>query len=861
MRVQLLHTDRPYTGELLYSADGREYTAKPQGREIGAIRTRLEGTKAHTSSDVQTLAELIEHGRTIQGAQLRDKTDPSEDTDTRFLQQQLFCVDIDNDEKRADGQKYRRERYISTPEEILKISQGAGLEPCIIAESFSSRKLDPNGDPIPKYHVLYASDRPVKTVKESRQILLNLLHVFGGAGDEALKDPARIVFGTTSDKNVYYMPTVNTAGALLSCYQEPQSDEEATREPQSKPQSPKSTPQRGAEADPDYLLSMCDVNALTYQEWLRVSAAYKKAGGSQELWQQWSGQYTSGKKNAREQERENAATWKKLTGEGVTAGSLKYFAKQYSTSEYDSYMQALKPQRATKTKRQPQSPAQTESNSEAMNSEGTQSGSKWYPIPYPKGDEPENYVHFIFTDGQKERVDGYLLADNLRKTSHYIFVKGENPSEPVQRFWYEHGVYNLVNDEFFKNKLRERLAVYGSRYCLKRYIEEAFYQLTIDNRYIDNSKTNPDANIINFENGLLHLDTLELMPHTSEYISTVQIPCKWAEDKDLKDCPTFTAFVSHLANYDGDTTETLIEYMGAVLSNVNGGEYKKALFLRGAGNCGKSQYINLARLLLTDRYYAAASLEKLESRFGAYILYNRRLVGDPDTSYIKLRELKVFKKATGGDGIDLEQKGKTQFTYKYKGFLIFGCNELPYFSGDNGSWVYDRILPINCGNPVTEQERDPHILQKMYAEREAIVSVCVKALKRTIARKYKFTESTRSKILLAEYRDENDPIRLFIDDCCILREDGAPTRDGITTKVFYQAYCQWYRENGHNSPPTATGFNRALAAATDIYDKNKLIRKSGNDRYYIYTLTDEARRNYTGFGTVNAGNPYSTYTG
>ena len=79
-----------YNGSIIYSADTQSYKAKPTGTEIGGIRNRLGGETAHRETSLQQLAKLIENGVTVQGAQLRSKQDGGENTDERFLRQQLF---------------------------------------------------------------------------------------------------------------------------------------------------------------------------------------------------------------------------------------------------------------------------------------------------------------------------------------------------------------------------------------------------------------------------------------------------------------------------------------------------------------------------------------------------------------------------------------------------------------------------------------------------------------------------------------------------------------------------------------------------------------------------------------------------
>ena len=65
-------------------------------------------------------------------------------------------------------------------------------------------------------------------------------------------------------------------------------------------------------------------------------------------------------------------------------------------------------------------------------------------------------------------------------------------------------------------------------------------------------------------------------------------------------------------------------------------------------------------------------------------LYNKRLIGSSDMSFMSIKELKVFKKITGGDSLFMEFKGKNGFNYVYNGLSWFCMNKLPKFSGDKG---------------------------------------------------------------------------------------------------------------------------------------------------------------------------------
>ncbi len=392
-----------YNGSIIYSADTQSYKAKPTGAEIGGIRNRLGGETAHRETSLQQLAQFIESGVTVQGAQLRSKQSDGENTDIRFQRQQLFAVDLDNVYKdKETGQKRKLPDAYETPERILEISRGAGLTPCIIAESFSSTTE------LRKFHVLFASDKPVTDISQARQIILNLQDVFGSA-DEACKDPARILFGTTADKAVYVCNTVNTAESLLTAHSAGSLTwDSIIDDKQDKAEKFLQSAFDCTEADPFRLLQMIDPNALSYEEWCRVTASYKLyEDADRSLWEAWNNQYSKVKPKA------DLRSYDGLTGKGVSKGTLKHFAKQHSPAEYDSYISTL--QVRTTAKHDFSAPAPVtgphcSSVPEVLKTKPKEQAAEWEPIkPFEREAEvqpfPMNSLPPILRDYLKAVAD------------------------------------------------------------------------------------------------------------------------------------------------------------------------------------------------------------------------------------------------------------------------------------------------------------------------------------------------------------------------------------------------------------------------------------------------------------------------
>lgn len=137
-----------------------------------------------------------------------------------------------------------------------------------------------------------------------------------------------------------------------------------------------------------------------------------------------------------------------------------------------------------------------------------------------------------------------------------------------------------------------------------------------------------------------------------------------------------------------------MEFIGVCVSNIKGWRMKKSLFLVGAGDTGKSQLKSLVERMLGSENFVGIDLKEIEARFGTGAIYGTRLAGSSDMSFMSVDELKTFKKITGGDSLFAEFKGQQGFQYTYGGLLWFCMNRLPKFGGDDGQWVYNRIMVV-----------------------------------------------------------------------------------------------------------------------------------------------------------------------
>lgn len=426
------------------------------------------------------------------------------------------------------------------------------------------------------------------------------------------------------------------------------------------------------------------------------------------------------------------------------------------------------------------------------------------------------------------------LAKYIKDNLKYIFVRGD-ANESTMTYVYTNGYYRLINDDEFKGFIKSFIP-----YQLRksRDINEVLFELKTEMNFVNYNDLNNNEDIINFQDGIYNILNDEFYPHSPDILSTIQIPANYADIKNAPaEAPTFFKYAMTLVNDDIETFELLMQCLGVAISNISGFKTKKALFLVGKGNTGKSQIKRLAEYLIGQDNISNVDLKKLNDRFGTASIYQKRLVGCNDMSYQRIEDMSIFKQLTGGDALEIEFKNKASFTFLYKGFLWFNCNKLPRFGGDTGKWVYERIMPIFCNNVIPKEEQDPLLFEKMVKEKNTIINIALMELQKVIKNNYHFIEPKNMEIEREKYGVENNTFLSFIKECCYISDTILPSCR-IRRSVFKDAYDKYVQINYNNKGK----LNYADVKLILENDFNEFCVKSNGNVYMSkINLTPEAR--------------------
>lgn len=434
-----------------------------------------------------------------------------------------------------------------------------------------------------------------------------------------------------------------------------------------------------------------------------------------------------------------------------------------------------------------------------------------------------------------EKVSAPLLAEWMRKNFPYYLAMDEVNGN-VLMFRYVDGVYREMDERIFKAAIIQPIRNYNFELVNMNVVTEVYKLLINDLDYIPLESFDRDANIINFKNGILHLDTMKLTPHSPDYLTTIQLPCEWTGQ--ASETPVFDAFLDKLTSSDTEVQQLLIEYMGLCLSNLSGAHLKKALFLFGKGDTGKSQLLSLTQRLLGSRNSFAIDLKGIEARFGTSYIYGKRLIGSADMSFMSVGEMRTFKLLTGGDYVMAERKGQQAFCFKYHGFMWFATNALPKFACDRNQHTYNRFVIVHCNNVIPKAEQDPNLEDKMFAERNGIIYKAVMALKVFIANGCKLREPQAVIEARQEYRKMNSPVGAFFEECMV--PAGSDRNSIITVTAIHKAFTQWCRGNNNNHSISNQEFQHELAEYLGVDENTMTKRASKGIIYKDYTLSDDA---------------------
>lgn len=413
-------------------------------------------------------------------------------------------------------------------------------------------------------------------------------------------------------------------------------------------------------------------------------------------------------------------------------------------------------------------------------------------IDYEKADKELNEINKQWDETQEESKNpkwAYVGEDHKRHINHIGLadeILGENQmmKDKYNRdgFFYNPklGHWKTDFDGFLGNKITLKLV--NINYWKTKDFSSV--KVLISNMIFSEKRItvfeNADPNLIHFKNGTYNLKTDQMQKHSPrDYIlnghgynldmqSEPVLTDQWFEESFKEQALFMKEFIGYMFYHRYDP-------------------FNRFVILHGAGNDGKSTFLNYVRKLVGGENTSNISINDLAdsnlARFNTAEMYLKELNYYADVSDNFLSESNILKTLTGNDYAKAEFKRQNPFMFKNYAKLIFSANELPPFRDfTNGFERRPAIVKYNFIPDFKER----FSMDQIEKEIPCFVYECLRKFKAALDCN-ELSETDEMQSSVQNWLKQNDHIAEFIEECCEIKQDA--WEKNIYFKSAYSDFC------------------------------------------------------------------------
>jgi putative DNA primase/helicase len=331
--------------------------------------------------------------------------------------------------------------------------------------------------------------------------------------------------------------------------------------------------------------------------------------------------------------------------------------------------------------------------------------------------------------------------------------------------------------------------------------------------------------IVACANGLLHLPTLRLLPHTPSFFNLNALD--YAYEHDAPKPRQWLAFLDQVWPDDPESIATLQQVFGYLLTSET--SQQKAFLIVGPKRSGKGTIGRVLARLIGPHNCVSPTLASLGERFGLApligkslaIVSDARLSGRADQQVIVERLLSV----SGEDGQTIDRKYATQpWTGRLPTRFAILTNELPKL-GDASGALASRFILLMMTKSFYGQE-DHGLTDRLLTELPGILNWAIAGWA-DLKRGGHFKQPSSARQALEQLEDLSSPIGAFVRERC---EIGALHTAEVST--VFGAWEAWCEGQNREHAGTVQNFARDLRAAVPGLTVVQLGSRVERARFY-----------------------------
>jgi P4 family phage/plasmid primase-like protien len=395
-----------------------------------------------------------------------------------------------------------------------------------------------------------------------------------------------------------------------------------------------------------------------------------------------------------------------------------------------------------------------------------------------------------YASSTPEKITDKLITDTITEKYEFYCDKS-NPNAPLY----------LWNDGAWNNGVSENIILHAMTEIVK---EEENRTLMRTARNIDFIKgismgrvvIDKPPELINFKNGMLNIDTDELLPHDPKYFSVNQIPHEYNPD----------AKVDYWLEWLGEVLYSediafMQEWMGYNLYEA----VPEAAFtvFTGTGQNGKTCFMDLFTMLLGEENVSAESFQSLS--YGPYSViqtYHKLAnISDEVGTYV-IKDCSKVKSISGGSRMTERAIYGKQFPFYPYSKLSFACNTPPEIRDMSDAvkmrlkfiefpYIFKKDPNLNEGQKQATDRKE--IMMKLHDEKDGIIAWMVEGLKGLKKKNFSFTTTRSTEETWQFYNRKSKPVLMFVNEGLSITDSDS---DKMTIDGMYNAFLSWLTENG-----------------------------------------------------------------
>lgn len=282
------------------------------------------------------------------------------------------------------------------------------------------------------------------------------------------------------------------------------------------------------------------------------------------------------------------------------------------------------------------------------------------------------------------------------------------------------------------------------------------------------------------KNGVFELVEWKLHPHSPDQITFTYINAKY--DPDAK-CPIFEGYLHQVTGGDPQLMERFWMVIGYLLIYPARGKF--FIFMKGVGNSGKSVLGSFIRSLYPKESISSIRLKNLTNQFGMASLATSVINFDMDMSSSKIDDEAAsrLKQITGGDSMNIPRKYRDDALLERRIKFVFSSNHPLIIDGEDEALI-KRIVYLPFNYAIPDNQQDPDLGDKIWAERDAIVTKALYYARKLVQRNYIFPEIPY--VDSAKY----SPVKRFVQEIC----DTSNINAEVALSDLYEAYLDFCKE-------------------------------------------------------------------